>query len=185
MLSDTHRGVDLAEWASRLREAVASASGTEVLGARLGALTRELLRDASLRDRGVPRAGRHADRTWWLYYDGELNVIRSVLAKGARIPAHNHGAWNVTGVVEGALRYVTYHRADAGDVPGRAELHVAEDAVLCDGELLFCPPPPDDIHEVECLQDETMTILVAPQFAEVREYYAPAEGTYVLRGGAE
>jgi predicted metal-dependent enzyme (double-stranded beta helix superfamily) len=148
--------------------------------------TEELMADMEPTALGVPRPGRHTGTTWWLHYDGQLMVVAAVMAAGEVVPPHNHGNWNVTGVWRGAVHYTGYHRRDDRSVDLVADLAVAERRVVRAGQAVFCPPPPDDIHEVVSLEEGTLTVLVAPPFADVREYYLPERGCYVRRrGGAE
>jgi len=171
-----------ADWAAGLR-ADLEAAGPEEMEKVLVGRTVELLTDHDIVGTGVPRPGRHSDTTWWLYYDQQLHVIVGRMNQGEVIQAHNHGNWNVTGVLRGALKYISYERVDDGSTLYHADLRIRQEPILGPGEAILCPPPPDDIHEIVCLEDDTVTVLVAPPFADVREYYLPDKKVYLRRGG--
>jgi hypothetical protein len=120
----------------------------------------------------------------WLYQDGDVRITRGLLPAGFTQTPHNHGAWNIFGIYRGAVKYTSYRRMDDRSVPYVAELQVAEDRVMTDGDLTLLPGPPHDIHAVTGLAEQTVTLLVARgEFAPVRECYLPDQGCYVLRKG--
>lgn len=172
----------LAEWAAGMRRQL-EAAGPDEMETILVARTVELLTDHDVVGTGVPRHGRHADSTWWLYYDQQLHVIVGRMNQGEVIQAHNHGNWNVTGVLRGALKYIAYERVDDRSTRYHADLRIRAEPILRSGEAILCPPPPDDIHEIVCLEDDTVTVLVAPPFADIREYYLPDKKVYLPRSG--
>jgi predicted metal-dependent enzyme (double-stranded beta helix superfamily) len=173
----------LAAWAARFRQALEEAPAGQLDDVLL-ASSHELLRDFDPSGGGEPRGGRHTDRTWWLYYDGELSVIAATMSAGAVVEPHSHGNWNVTGVYRGAVQYVGYRRTDDASHANVADLEVASRCILRAGEAALCPPAPADIHEVVCLEDGTVTVLVAAPFDDVRDYFMPDRHLYVRRGGA-
>jgi hypothetical protein len=120
----------------------------------------------------------------WLYQVGDVRITRGSLPAGFTQTPHNHGAWNIFGVYRGAVKYTSYRRMDDRSVPYVAELQVAEDRVMTDGDLTLLPEPPHDIHAVTGLAEQTVTLLVARgSFAPVREHYLPDQGCYVLKQG--
>jgi hypothetical protein len=89
-------------------------------------------------------------------------------------------------VYRGAVHYRSYRRLDDRAVPYRAELEVAEDRVMADGDVTVLPAPPHDVHGVAGLAPVTTTLLVARgAFAPLRERYLVDRGTYYLLPGEE
>jgi predicted metal-dependent enzyme (double-stranded beta helix superfamily) len=43
--------------------------------------------------------------TGWLYYDGDLRIVRGGMTAGFMQSPHNHGGWNIFGVYRGAAQY--------------------------------------------------------------------------------
>lgn len=112
--------------------------------------------------------------TGWLYYDSELRIVRGTMPGGFAQRPHNHGSWNIFGVYRGGLHYRSYRRLDDGLEPYRADLEIAEDRVMTDGEVTVLPGPPDDIHAISALAPSTVTLLVARgHFSPVRQQYLP------------
>jgi len=120
----------------------------------------------------------------WLYQDGDVRITRGSLPAGYTLPPHNHGSWNIFGVYHGAVKYTSYRRLDDRTTPHHADLGVAEDRIMSDGDVTILPGPPHDIHTITGLAEMSTTILVARgRFAEMREHYLPDEHCYILRPG--
>jgi predicted metal-dependent enzyme (double-stranded beta helix superfamily) len=120
----------------------------------------------------------------WLYQDGDVRITRGKMPAGFTLPPHNHGAWNIFAVYRGAVKYTSYRRVDDRSRSYHAELTVAEDRIMTDGEVTVLPPPPHDVHTVTGLAEMTTTLLVARgRFADVREHYLLDEHCYILRPG--
>jgi predicted metal-dependent enzyme (double-stranded beta helix superfamily) len=118
-------------------------------------------------------------QTGWLYHDCDLRIVRGRFHAGFAQEPHNHGAWNIFAVYRGAVQYRSYRRRDDGSTPYRADLEVAEDRVMTDGEVSVLPSPPHDIHAVAGLAPYTSTLLVhRGTFSPVRRQYLPASGVY-------
>ena len=112
--------------------------------------------------------------TGWLYQDGDVRIVRGTLPAGFTLPPHNHGGWNIFGIYRGAVHYRSYRRLDDRSRPHVADLEVAEDRVMVDGDVTLLPAPPDDIHAVTALAAVTTSLLVARgPFDAVREQYLP------------
>lgn len=119
-----------------------------------------------------------------IYYDGEFRVVRGTLPAGFVQRPHNHGAWNLLAVYKGAMHYRSYRRRDDGSQPFVADLEVAEDRVMTDGECTVLPGPPHDIHATAGLAPLTTTLLIArEQFLPLREQYLPELKSYYLIDG--
>lgn len=117
--------------------------------------------------------------TGWLYYDSELRIVRGTMPGGFAQKPHNHGSWNLFGVYRGGLHYRSYRRLDDGNEPYRADLEIAEDRVMTDGEVTILPAPPHDIHAITALASSTVTLLVARgSFSPVRQQYIPELHAY-------
>jgi predicted metal-dependent enzyme (double-stranded beta helix superfamily) len=115
----------------------------------------------------------------WLYYDCDVRVVRGRMAAGFAQTPHNHGGWNIFGIYRGAVHYRSYRRRDDRRRPYFADLEVAEDRVMTDGDVTLLPAPPDDIHAVAALAPMTTSLLVARgPFDAVREQYLPDGHAY-------
>ncbi len=119
-------------------------------------------------------AGSGPFTTGWLYYDCDVRVVRGRMPVGFAQTPHNHGSWNIFGIYRGAVHYRSYRRLDDRSRPYVADLEVAEDRVMADGDITLLPAPPDDIHAVTALAPVTTSLLVARgPFDPVREQYLP------------
>jgi len=119
-------------------------------------------------------AGSASASTGWLYYDCDVRVVRGRMPAGFAQTPHNHGSWNIFGIYRGAVHYRSYRRLDDRSRPHVADLEVAEDRVMVDGDVTLLPAPPDDIHAVSALAPVTTSLLVARgPFDAVREQYLP------------
>jgi hypothetical protein len=119
--------------------------------------------------------------TGWIYYDCDLRITRGVIDAGFVQRPHNHGTWNILGVYRGAMHYRSYERLDDGPRPFYADLAVAEDRIMTDGDVTVLPGPPHDIHTNAALAPGTVTLLVArDDFSATREQYLPDLKSYYL-----
>lgn len=122
--------------------------------------------------------------TGWLYQDGDLRIVRGRMPAGMYLGPHNHGSWNLFGVYRGAVKYTSYRRLDDRSIPYYADLGVAEDRILRDGDVTVLPGPPHDIHAVRGLAETSTTVLVARgPFSDEREEYQPEERCYIRYRG--
>ena len=120
----------------------------------------------------------------WLYYDGDVRIVRGTMPAGMNLEPHNHGSWNLFGVYRGAVHYRSYRRLDNATVPFHAELTPVEDRIMRDGDVTVLPGPPDDIHGVVGLAPQSVTILVARGFfSPAREQYFPERSAYLVFQG--
>jgi predicted metal-dependent enzyme (double-stranded beta helix superfamily) len=146
------------------------------------AIMKELLLVDWLDDVDGTPAGGDADddvSTGWLYQDGDLRIVRGRMRAGFSQEPHDHGAWNIFAVYRGACQYRAYRRLDDGSRPYRADLELATDRVMTDGDVTVLPAPPHDIHAVTALAPRTTTLLVARgPFSAVRRQYLPELGAY-------
>jgi predicted metal-dependent enzyme (double-stranded beta helix superfamily) len=123
--------------------------------------------------------GSSAVSAGWLYYDCDVRVVRGRMSAGFAQTPHNHGSWNIFGIYRGAAQYRSYRRLDDRSRPYVADLEVAEDRVMTDGDVTLLPAPPDDIHAVAGLAPVTTTLLVARgDFDATREQYLPDQHSY-------
>jgi predicted metal-dependent enzyme (double-stranded beta helix superfamily) len=124
-------------------------------------------------------AGSGRTSAGWLYYDCDVRVVRGRMPAGFAQTPHNHGSWNIFGVYRGAVHYRSYRRLDDRSRRYFADLEVAEDRVMADGDVTLLPAPPDDIHSVTALAPITTSLLVARgPFDAVREQYLPEHHAY-------
>jgi predicted metal-dependent enzyme (double-stranded beta helix superfamily) len=115
----------------------------------------------------------------WLYYDCDVRVVRGRMPAGFVQRPHNHGSWNIFGIYRGAVHYRSYRRLDDRSRPHVADLEVAEDLVMTDGDVVLLPAPPHDIHAVTALAPVTTSLLVARgPFDSIREQYLPDHHAY-------
>ena len=120
----------------------------------------------------------------WLYYDCDVRIVRGRMPAGFAQTPHNHGSWNIFGVYRGAVKYTSYRRLDDRTQAYYADLAVAEDRIMTDGDVTILPPPPHDVHTVTGLAEMTTTLLIARgRFSEVREHYLVDDHCFVLRPG--
>ena len=128
--------------------------------------------------------GDNEPTTGWLYNDGDVRIVRGTLTAGYTLAPHNHGSWNLFGVYRGAVKYTSYRRVDDRSRPYYADLEVAEDRIMSDGDVTVLPAPPHDVHGVIGLAPLTTTVLVARgRFSPVREHYIPEQRCYVNKHG--
>ena len=167
---------DLLEVLDRVGDDVLAAEG------EIEAIMKELLLVEWLDDVDATPVGGDADdevSTGWLYQDGDLRIVRGRMRSGFSQEPHDHGAWNIFAVYRGACHYRAYRRLDDGTSPYRADLEVATDRVMTDGDVTVLPGPPHDIHAVTALAPRTTTLLVARgRFNSVRRQYLPELGAY-------
>jgi predicted metal-dependent enzyme (double-stranded beta helix superfamily) len=172
--------MDLWKWIGDARSLIwVDEAGVSRFDPDLVDLFAALLLDPQILDGGEARVGRHTNSSKTLYYDGDLMLVSATMAQGEHIRSHNHGAWNLTGVVRGSILYQPYKRLDDGTIPSYAELEKLPGEFLTAGHVGVCPPPPDDIHEVLGLADDTATVLLAPMFDSKRQYYYPHLNCYI------
>jgi predicted metal-dependent enzyme (double-stranded beta helix superfamily) len=118
-------------------------------------------------------AGTGQASTGWLYYDCDVRVVRGRMPAGFAQTPHNHGSWNIFGIYRGAVHYRSYRRLDDRSRAHVADLEVAEDRVMTDGDVTLLPAPPDDIHAVTALAPTTSLLVARGPFDAVREQYLP------------
>ena len=79
------------------------------------------------------------------------------------------------------MHYRSYRRSDDGVRPYYADLDIAEDWVMTDGDVTVLPGPPHDIHMTAGLAPMTTSLLVAKQeFLPLREQYLPELKSYYV-----
>ena len=112
--------------------------------------------------------------------DGSLCLFSLVVPVGAETPVHDHLAWGIVGVYQGAQDETVYRRLDDGRDADRAALEVSKRQTLKRGECYALLPPVDDIHFVKTIsQVPSISIhLLANDTACVwRHLFDPASGT--------
>jgi predicted metal-dependent enzyme (double-stranded beta helix superfamily) len=172
--------MDLWSWIGKARSLISvDRTGLYQYDPALVDLFAELLHEPDLLDHGQARPGRHTGSSETLYFDGELMLVSAKMAQGEFVRAHNHGAWNFTGVVDGSIMYQAYERVDDGSVAHYSDLRQLDSKVLGSGDVGVCPAPPHDIHEVLGLAEVSTTVLLAPPFRANRQYYYPRNKCYI------
>jgi predicted metal-dependent enzyme (double-stranded beta helix superfamily) len=87
----------------------------------------------------------------WLLFraaDRSLSLFALVVPSGSETPVHDHLAWGLVGLYQGAQDEEIY-----GERNGRLEL--LESRSLAPGDFYELIPPRDDIHRVRTTSDET------------------------------
>lgn len=112
--------------------------------------------------------------------DGSLTLFSLVIPAGASTPVHDHLAWGLIGVYRGEQAEKIYARLDDGSDDEHAELAVAKELHVRQGDFYALLPPTDDIHYVTTVS-ETASVsihLLANDTACVwRHKFDPAQGT--------
>src|SRR5260221_4438927 len=83
--------------------------------------------------------------------DGSLCLFSLVVPVGAETPVHDHLAWGIVGVYQGAQDETVYRRLDDGSDRDKAALEVSKRHTLKRGECYTLLPPTDDIHFVKTI----------------------------------
>ncbi len=97
----------------------------------------------------------------WLLFragDGSLAFSSLVVPPGAQTPVHDHLAWGLVGLYQGAQDEVVYQRDDDGSKEGTARLSVKERHALTPGDFYELLPE-NDIHHVRTTSDVTSVSL--------------------------
>jgi predicted metal-dependent enzyme (double-stranded beta helix superfamily) len=102
-----------------------------------------------------PRADRYAQYPLAVAPDGSYSVVSFVWGAGQGTPVHDHLAWGLVGVYQGAERETSYARLDDGSDPTRAELLALEAQTHRPGDVSVLCPPASDIHRVQNVAEGT------------------------------
>jgi len=79
------------------------------------------------------------------------------------------------------MHYRSYRRLDDGTKPYVADLEIAEDRVMGEGDVTVLPGPPHDIHATAGLAPMTVSFLIARQeFGAMRQQYLPELKSYYV-----
>jgi 3-mercaptopropionate dioxygenase len=111
----------------------------------------------------------------WLLFraaDRSLSLFSLVVPSGSETPVHDHLAWGLVGLYQGAQDEEIY-----GERNGRLEL--LESRSLAPGDFYELIPPRDDIHRVRTTSDETSVsihLLTNDTGCVWRHTYDPASG---------
>lgn len=94
-------------------------------------------------------------------------------------PIHNHGTWGVMCAYEGRERYTQWRRMDDGSTPGKAALELVADRVLEEGDLVWWPDVPNDIHRQDPVDDSMWQLVFMGRntIGGDDEHYDPETGT--------
>ena len=112
--------------------------------------------------------------------NGSLSLFSLVVPAGATTPVHDHLAWGLIGLYRGRQAEIVYRRLDDGSDEGRAELEVALEQDLEQGEQLALQPPEGDIHRVTTISAEpsvSIHLLANDTACIWRHRYDPDAGT--------
>ena len=79
---------------------------------------------------------------------GRYVVLAVLWPPGYETPVHDHEAWGVSGVHEGAVRVTNYVRTDDGSRAGHASLEEHSSLVAGRGSVTYVLPPAEEIHKI-------------------------------------
>lgn len=85
--------------------------------------------------------------------DGSLCLFSLVIPAGSQTPIHDHLAWGLIGVYRGVQDETVYRRLDDGKDETTAQLEVARQQTVKQGEFYTLLPPVDDIHYVKTVSE--------------------------------
>jgi len=115
---------------------------------RVGSLLRPLAADPKLVDPSRLAALHNSSAGFTIlgHGNGGSTLMLARFPANAPTPVHNHNSWGVICVIRGRDRHILWAREDDGSQPGKARLRVVESRELGQGETLWFPDVPDDIH---------------------------------------
>jgi predicted metal-dependent enzyme (double-stranded beta helix superfamily) len=143
------------EFVASVRETIAQARSPEEACAGIRPRFAELLADADwLPDdycRSAPESGMGGGIGQWLLFraaDRSLSLFSLVVPSGSETPVHDHLAWGLVGLYQGAQDEDIYSERNG-------VLELVESRALVPGDFYELIPPQDDIHRVRTTSDET------------------------------
>ncbi len=104
----------------------------------------------------------------------------------APTPVHNHNSWGVIYVIQGRDRHILWTREDDGSRPGHARLRVVESRELGQGDTLWFPDAPDDIHSQQGIGGDAWELVYFARDPTTRSrlYFDPDRGLVEERAPA-
>ncbi|TML34409.1 MAG: hypothetical protein E6G24_04670 [Actinobacteria bacterium] len=99
----------------------------------------------------APESGMGGGIGQWLLFraaDGSLSLFSLVVPSGSETPVHDHLAWGLVGLYQGAQDEDIYAERNGG-------LELLESRSLQPGDFYELIPPQDDIHRVRTTSEET------------------------------
>lgn len=112
--------------------------------------------------------------------DGSLCLFSLVVPAGSTTPVHDHLAWGLIGLYRGRQGEIVYRRLDDGGTEGQAQLEIALEQDVEQGEFFALLPPDGDIHRVTTISDEpsvSIHLLTNDTACVWRHRFDPDEGT--------
>ena len=107
-----------------------------------------------------PFADRYRQHVLYVAPDGGYSVVSLVWLPGQETPIHNHVAWCVVGVYEGAERETRYHLYE-DQADRQVFLVKGPTYTAVPGQTAALIPPAENIHRVtNCTTDRTISIHV-------------------------
>src|ERR671936_44719 len=134
-----------------IARAASPAQACEAIRPRFGELLADPTWLPARYQAAAPQSGMGGGIGQWLLYradDGSLSLFSLVVPPGAQTPVHDHLAWGLVGLYEGAQDEEIYAERD-----GRLDL--LERRVLGPGDFYALIPPRNDIHRVRTTSAET------------------------------
>jgi len=148
---------------------------------QIGGCLSMLAQRTDLFDIGEHRGrGINAVDSYVLYRGDGLDEPIIILAAFDRpTHVHNHGTWGVMCAYKGRERYQQWRRTDEGIEEGKASLELVDDRELAEGDVVWWPDPPHDIHRQEPLDGVMWQLVLMGRNAvgQEEDRYDPEAGT--------
>jgi len=107
----------------------------------------------------VPESGMGGGIGQWLLFRSakrDLCLFSLVVPSGSATPVHDHLAWGLVGLYEGAQEETVYARQDdSAPVREREDLTTTVERALKPGDFYPLLPPADDVHRVRTTSPES------------------------------
>jgi 3-mercaptopropionate dioxygenase len=143
------------EFVSKVRESIGAAASPEEACAAIRPRFAQLLADPDWLPNeyreSAPESGMGGGIGQWLLFragDGSLSLFSLVVPSGSETPVHDHLAWGLVGLYQGAQDEEIYAERNDG-------LELLESRSLRPGDFYELIPPQDDIHRVRTTSEET------------------------------
>tara|TARA_B110000116_G_scaffold208446_1_gene183900 strand:+ start:2352 stop:2948 length:597 start_codon:yes stop_codon:yes gene_type:complete len=92
---------------------------------------------------------------------------------------HNHGTWGVMCAYKGREHYTQWKRKDNGEEAGKVDLELVKDLILVEGDIVWWPDVPNDIHKQDPIDDSMWQLVYMGRntMGGDEQHYDPKLGT--------